>query len=456
MPAGSMSLCPVDFRYGRREMKSLFSEGARLQRLLDVEAGLSEAHAKVGKVPRKDAAEIRRRANTRTVRLARVRQIDRKIGHDIMAVVQALSEKCSASARRSVHLGATSNDILDTATALQLRGALEILEGDLLELRAAFVRLARRYRDTIMLGRTHGQAAVPITFGLKMAVFAEETDRHLRRLREARPRVVVGKLSGAVGTGAALGPKALRIQREFGKILDLEMEEASTQIVGRDRYAELVAILAGIASSLEKFATEVRNLQRTEIAEAAEAFETKRQVGSSTMAQKQNPVTSENVCGLARIVRAFAIPAFENVPLWHERDLTNSAAERIILPHALILTDDILVKTARVFRTLRVDARRMRANLEATGGQIMAESVMIALVGKGMGRQDAHELLRTLSIRARQERVPLRDVLLEESEVRRRLSELEVDRALDPMAYTGAAGAIVDRVVAKYAAAKGR
>jgi len=225
------------------------------------------------------------------------------------------------------------------------------------------------------------------------------------------------------------------------------MEEASTQVVGRDRYAEFIAVLANLAASLEKFCTEVRNLQRTEIGEVAEAFETKKQVGSSTMAQKENPVASENVCSLSRIVRSLVTPALENVPLWHERDLTNSASERIILPHACVLIDEMLARTAEIFRTLRVYPDRMKENLAATKGQVMAEAVMIALVGKGLGRQDAHKLVREAAQKARAKGIHLRDALLAESKVTKLLSRKEIEAAVDPSAYLGESYAIVDAVV---------
>jgi adenylosuccinate lyase len=443
-------LCPIDFRYGRPEMKEIFGEDARLQRLLDVEAALARAHAKVGDFSEAAAREITSKANTKAVTVARVDEIEMETRHDIMAVVLALTEKCAGDAGRYVHLGATSNDISDTATALQLRGAIAVLDRDLRALRDVLVGLARKHRRTVMLGRTHGQAAVPMTFGLKIAVFAMETDRHLERLREASKRVVVGKMSGAVGTGAALGPKALEIQEAVMKDLGIGVEEAATQIVGRDRYAEFVALLANVAASLEKFCTEVRNLQRTEIGEAAEAFEA-RQIGSSTMAQKENPVTSENVCSLAWVVRGFVVPAYENVPLWHERDLTNSASERIILPHAAVLVDDMLAKTADVFANLRVYPEKMRANLEATKGQVMSEAVMIALAGKGLGRQDAHKLVQGLARSAREKGVHLRDLLSKDKEVAKVLSPKEIDAVMDPGTYIGSSAEIVDAVVKKFA-----
>src|SRR5213083_1346805 len=418
-------LCPIDFRYGRPKMKGLFEEDSRLQRLLDVEAALARAEAKVGLIPEEAAAEIARKATTKRITVKRVQELEEETRHDLMAVVLALTEACEGDAGKYVHLGATSNDILDTATALQLRDAIRILDADLDELTSVLAGLASKHKKTVMLGRTHGQAAIPITFGLKMAVFASETARHRDRLREASVRVVVGKMSGAVGTGAAFGPYALDIQPAVMRDLGVGMEEAATQVVGRDRYAEFIAVLANLAASLEKFCTEVRNLQRTEIAEVAEAFEAK-QVGSSTMAQKENPVASENVCSLARIVRSLVTPALENIPLWHERDLTNSAAERIILPHACVLIDEMLAKTTEIFRTLRVYPDRMKANLEATGGQAMAEAVLIALVGKGLGRQEAHKLVRDAALKARSKGVPLRDALLAEPRIARLLTKKDL------------------------------
>jgi len=442
-------LCPIDFRYGRREMKDLFTEEARLRRLLEVEAALARAHAKAGNIPAEAAREIAAKATTRHVSVDRVLEIEKETRHDVMAVVIALTEKCGGDAGKYVHLGATSNDISDTATALQLRDAIRVLTSALRDLRKALAELARKHRTTLILGRTHGQAAVPMTFGLKIAAFASEVDRHIERLHESEARVVVGKMSGAVGTGAALGPKAGEIERAVMEDLGVGVEQASTQIVGRDRYAEFVTVLANLATSLDKFCTEVRNLQRTELGEVAEAFDAAGQVGSSTMAQKENPVTSENVCSLARIVRGLVIPAYENVPLWHERDLTNSASERIMLPHAAVLVDDMTAKTADVFRNLRVYPERMRANLEATKGQVMSEAVMIALVGKGMGRQEAHRLVRDAAMEARKRGVHLKEVLAANPTIKKLVSTKELDSAMDPERYLGRSAEIVDAIVAR-------
>jgi adenylosuccinate lyase len=441
-----MPVCPLEFRYGREEMKRIFSEEAKLQAMLDVEAGLARALAQAGRIPAPAAKTISAKAKTSIVKVERVSAIEREISHDIMAVVRGLSEQCGG-AGGYVHLGATSNDIIDTATALQLKAAMRILVKDCKSLRDTLLALAAKHKRTAMVGRTHGQFAVPVTFGLKMAVFAMEMNRHAERLAEAEPRVCVGKLAGAVGTGAALGKDALKVQDLLMKELGLRPEEAATQLVGRDRYAEFVMLCANVSASIERFGTEVRNLQRSELGEVAEAFNAKKQVGSSTMAHKRNPITSENVCGLARVVRGFVSPALENIVSWHERDLTNSSAERFILPHVAILTDDIVVKMDKVFKGLEVFPERMRANIDSAGGLMMAESVMIALASKGMGRQDAHEATRQAAMLAVDKGVPYREALLRDPKIKKLLPPKELDKVLDPLNYIGSAVEIVDRAL---------
>ena len=440
-----MEVCPLDFRYGRDEMKAIFSEEARLQALLDVEAALAKAHAAVGNVPGKDAMAIAKAATVDVVTLKAVRKEEERTKHDIAALVRVLAKK-SGESGGYVHLGATSADINDTATALQVKEAIRILVQSLRELKKVFVDLAKEHKGTVMLGRTHGLAAVPMTFGLKIAVYAAETNRHIIRLKETLPRMCVGKMLGAVGTGAALGDKALIVQRRTMEDLELGIEEASTQIVGRDRYAEFISVLAGISASMEKFATEVRNLQRTEMGEVEESFGAK-QIGSSTMAQKRNPITSENICGLARIVRGFVHPALENVPLWHERDLTNSSAERFIIPHACILTDDIVAKTAKVYGNLIVNEERMLENVEATKGQVMVEAVMTALAAKGVDRQEAYEVTRKCAGRARAKDIHLLEVLLKDKTVKKHLTAKEIGKTMDPANYLGASKKIVANIV---------
>jgi len=442
-----MQVCPLDFRYGRDAMKKVFDEERRLQHMLDVEAALAKAHASVGNITEEDSSAISEKAKTEFVKLERVWEIEKSTNHDIMAMVKALTEQCGPSGD-FIHLGATSNDIVDTVMALQFKNALAIIEDDLILLQNALLDLAEKHKNTVMVGRTHGQFAVPLTFGMKMAVYAREVQRHLDRLREARPRVCVGKMSGAVGTGAALGTHAIAIQSRVMEELGLGVEEASLQLVGRDRYVEYVSLLANISSSLEKFAVEIRNLQRSEIGEVAEAFDREKQVGSSTMAHKRNPITCENVCSLAKIVRGFIIPTHENVPLWHERDLTNSAAERFIVPHTSILVDDMLVKMSRVFSNLDVNKDKMQANIEASKGLIMAESVMMAMVGKGVGRQEAHEIMRRISLKAADGGTHLRDQMMADDSITQMFKPEEIDAILDPRSYIGRAAEIVDRAIA--------
>ncbi|MBN2599658.1 MAG: adenylosuccinate lyase [Candidatus Thermoplasmatota archaeon] len=442
-------VCPLDFRYGRKEIKDVFGETSKLQYLLDVEAALARAHAAVGNISKKNADEISKKATMKYVTVKRVNEIEKETRHDIMAVTKALSEACSGDAGKYVHLGATSYDIVDTANALQFAAATDLIKSQVRELRVTIVGLAKEYKNTIMAGRTHGQFSIPITFGLKMAVYAMEVNRHLERLHECKSRLLVGKMSGAVGSGAAMGKHALKIQELVMTDLKLGTEEAATQIVGRDRYIELLSVLTNIASSMEKFATEIRNLQRSEIGEVSEAFEVKKQVGSSTMPQKRNPILCEQVCGIARVIRSFIIPAYENAIQWHERDLCNSSSERFILPHSLIMTDWIVFQMNNVFKSLQVNPERMRQNLENSKGLPMAEAVMTKLVERGMGRGDAHELVRTCSLRAVRDNKQLLSELLENPKVVKLFKKKELEEVMNPRNYLGVSDKIIDQVVKK-------
>ncbi|UCE75527.1 MAG: adenylosuccinate lyase [Methanomassiliicoccales archaeon] len=442
-------VCPLEYRYGREKMKAIFTEANKLAKFLEVEAALAEAHAELGNIPKEDAFKIRSNANLNSVTVEEVNAIEAEIKHDVMAVVKALANKCG-KAGKSIHLGATSNDIIDTGTALQLKEAVEIIYDDLVALKISLLALAKEHKNTLQVGRTHGQFAVPTTFGLKMAVYASEVARHIERIDESKKRLLVGKMTGAVGTGAALGDQALLIQDKVMEKLGISAEKASLQIIGRDRYIEIISIIANIATSLEKFATEVRNLQRSEIKEASEAFDTKKQVGSSTMPNKKNPITSENICGLARVTRGFLLPAFENNILWHERDLANSSGERFIIPHTCVLIDDIICKMTNVFDNLAVFPENMKKNLESSKGLIMGESVMMALTKKGVGRQKGHEIVRQAAMKAVSEGLSFKDVLGEDETVSQVLSKEELMDALNPENYTGKAAEIVDKVIEKY------
>lgn len=450
------NLCPLDYRYGRKEMKSIFYEESRLQYQMDVEAALARAHASLGTISTKDAEEITRVSNLDVVKIARVKEIELDTKHDLMAMVRAMTEQCVGDAGKYVHYGATSNDIVDTATALQIKGATEIIQRDVDDFLMILARLAKKERDTIEIGRTHAQFAIPITFGFKIAGYIAEMLRHRERLEQTKARACAGKMAGAVGTGAALGKNFFRLQKAVMEDLGLSYEPAATQVVGRDRYTELICLLATIATSLERYGTEIRNLQRSEIAEAAEPFDVKKQVGSSTMAQKRNPMMSENVCGLARIVRSMVTPTFESQVLWHERDLSNSSTERFVLPHSFVLLDEMFYKMGQVFSGLTVNRERMIRNIESSRGLIMAESVMMKMTEKGIGRQDAHEIVRESSMTAEDDDRQLRDVLLERQDLKGVMSEEDIRSAMDPANYTGGAGEIVDSMVSEVEKALGK
>jgi adenylosuccinate lyase len=444
-----LPVLPIDTgRYGTPEMRSIFEEENRIQTLLDVEAALAWAHAEVGDIPRKDADKIGAMASLKHVKLSRIKEIEREIKHDVASMVRALSEVCGSSGRY-VHLGATSYDIVDTANALQLKDALQLIRGRLNKFEKILMEKAVLYEKTVMVGRTHGQHALPLTLGFKFAVWMREVARHMERVRQCSPRLLVGKMSGAVGTQAGLGEHALKIQELVMKKLGIEVADISTQIVQRDRHAEFACVMALIASSLENFATEIRELQRPEIGELFEYFEISAQVGSSTMPQKRNPELCERVCGLARIVRSLVVPALEDITTWHERDLTQSSTERFLLPETCVLTDYMLFLMNNIVSTLRIDEERMLQNVELTQGRLMSEAVMVALTKKGMSRQVAHELLRKLTIKSELEKMPFREVLLANKTIVDRLKKSEIDQVLDPCSYLGTAVKQVDLMVEK-------
>jgi len=441
-----MPVHPIEYRYFSEEMKKIWEEESKLQSWLTVEAALARVNAKLGIIPRVAAAEITRKAKTKYVKLERVRQIDKQIQHDLMAMVKALAEKCDGDAGKYVHLGATSYDIEDTAFALRFRDAIKIIEKDLVDLKNVLIKLAEKHKKTICVGRTHSVQALPTTYGMKFANYASETQRNLERLRECKKRILVGKMSGAVGTQASFGKKGIQIQKLVMKELGLQPALISTQVLSRDRYAELISVLSIIASSLEKIAKEIRNLQRTEIAEVFEPFAAK-QVGSSTMPHKRNPHKSERICGLARVVRSNLEPALETIALEHERDLTNSALERVTFPTTFILLDYMLKQMKLVLSGLEFNYKNIKRNLKLTKGLIMTEHLMMGLVKKGIGRQKAHELLRKASIKVMKQNKTLKEVLTENETIKKKFTGKELDWYLDPENYLGTAVEQVENVV---------
>lgn len=442
-----MPIHPIDFRYGTPEMKSIWSEEHRFSCIVRAETALAHAEGIVGMIPAEDAAIIEK--NAPSASLARSKEIEAEINHDTMAVIRAVSEVCG-DAGRWVHYGATSNDILDTATGLQLKDAMDILESKLHGLLDVLLRRAGETKNLVCMARTHGQHGVPTTFGLRFAIWAAEVARHIERLREIRPRVVVGQMTGAVGTMAAMGEHGIEVQAEMMKYLGIGSVDVSCQVISRDRYAEYIFMLANIATTLDKIGVEIRSLQRTEIGEVEEAFG-KKQVGSSTMPHKRNPIKSEQVCGLARIIRGMVEPALMNNTLWDERDLTNSSAERITFPETTILADHCLKLMTGVLEHLTIKEDAVKRNLYYLQGVNLAESVMIELTKRGMARQDAHELIRESSMTALAAKSPLSEVLGANPAITNFISPEEITALLNPDKYTGLAAVQVDNLIRKLA-----
>ena len=427
---------PIDYRYGTEEMKAIWSERSKIERMVLVEIALLKALAKRGYLSEEEVKKAEKAA--RNVTPEKVKRIEAEIKHDIMALVKAISEeveKVSPEAARWIHFGATSNDIIDTATATQLRDSVKIFEKKIAKLALTLVEKAVQHKNTICLGRTHGQAALPTTYGFRFALWAAEIARHLERLEEMKPRLVVGQLSGAVGTQAAFGKDGLEIERDVMKELDLKPALISSQIIPRDHYCEYVSFLANLSATLEKIATNIRLLQRSEVSELMESFGEK-QVGSSTMPHKRNPVDCENVCGLARITRGFAEPQRESSILWEERDLTNSSAERITLVESSVLADHILTKMIEIVERLEVDRERAKENLERLGGINLSEAIMVALTKKGMSRQEAHERVRRAAMKSYTGK-SFEECLLEDEQISKLLSREEIRELLIPENYLG-------------------
>ncbi len=441
-----MAIHPIEYRYGTDEMKHVWSEANRLEKIMHVEAALARAEADIGLIP-PEAADIIEKS-IGAVKLERVNEIEDEIHHDMMAVVIAISEKCAGDAGKWVHFGATSNDMLDTATALQFREAVSILEEKMHRLLDVLLVQASENKKLVCAGRTHGQIGVPTTYGLRFAIWASEVARHIERLEQLRPRLLVGQMTGAVGTQAAFGKDGIEIQKRSMDYLGIGSVDVSNQIIQRDRHAEFVMWMASTVTTLDKIGTEIRSLQRSEIAEVEESFR-KKQVGSSTMPHKRNPIKSEQICGLARIVRAMVEPELLNNTLWDERDLTNSSCERVVFPEACILTDHIIKLAIGVIENLRFYPVNIRRNLDLLRGLNMGEAVMIELAKRGVGRQEAHELVRSSAMEAHESGRHFKDVLLANPDVAKYLSEDDIVSLVDPDRYIGTAVEQVEAVVEK-------
>jgi len=410
-------------RYVRPEMGALWTDEHKFQIWLAVELAACEAMAKAGQIPRKDWALIRRKA---AFDVRRIRRIEAEVRHDVIAFLTNVAEHVGPAARH-VHKGLTSSDVVDTALSVNLVKAADLLIADVARVRAAAAKLARKHAFTPMIGRSHGIHAEPTTFGLKMALMHDEFGRALARLQAARETVRVGKLSGAVGTHAHLDPK---IEAAVCKKLGLKPAAISTQILQRDRHAEFAAVLALVGTSVERWAQEFRHLQRTEVREVEEFFG-QGQKGSSAMPHKRNPVVAEQLCGLARVLRGHALAAMENVPLWHERDISHSSAERIILPDATILLDYMLDKLAALTAGLKVDAARMQANLDLTHGLIHSQQVLLLLVDKGVAREQAYRWVQRNAMESWRTGRPLLELVAADADVAQAASRRELTACFD-------------------------
>jgi adenylosuccinate lyase len=411
-------------RYSRPEMARLFAAEAKLEIWLDVEMAAAEAMAEIGQIPAGDVAQLAAEVlehRRRIIDPERVEAIEATTRHDVIAFLTHVEEVCGPEARH-LHLGMTSSDLLDTTLAIQLRDAADLLLEGLDQLLDTLERRANEHKGTVCIGRSHGIHAEPTTFGLKLLSFWAEFARDRERLVAARREIATCAMSGAVGTFANIDP---RVEEAVARRFELRPEPISTQIIPRDRHAAFVAALALLASGIERLATEIRHLQRTEVREAEEFF-SPGQKGSSAMPHKRNPVLSENLTGLARMIRAAVVPALENVALWHERDISHSAVERVMLPDACILSDFALNRLATLVDRLVINPDQMRRNLDMTHGLVFSQRVLLALTGSGMPRQQAYEIVQRNAMQAWSEERPLLDLLRADGEVTSHLDEVQL------------------------------
>jgi adenylosuccinate lyase len=415
-------------RYSRPEISALWSEQSKYQSWLDIELAVCAAQAELGVIPKEALAVIKRKA---AFEVTRINKIEIEVKHDVIAFLTNVAENIGEESR-FVHLGLTSSDVIDTALALQLRGAGKIIENELNALHDAVRTKAREHKHTLEVGRSHGIHAEPITFGFKLAVWLEEIRRHQTRLARAIENVSVGKMSGPVGTYSNISPDVEKIACQK---LGLKPDSISTQIIQRDRHAEFISVLAMIGSSLDKFATEIRHLQRTDVLEVEEPF-SKGQKGSSSMPHKRNPVGSENISGLARILRANSLAALENIPLWHERDISHSSVERVIMPDSTILLDFMLNRFTGIVKDLVVYPENMARNMEIYGGVIFSQAVLLKLVDKGLSRENAYKLVQENAMKAwNEENGNFKENLFGDEEVTKLLSRKEIEATLEPGHY---------------------
>ena len=414
-------------RYSRQEMKEIWSEKNKFQKWLDVEIAACEGWAKLGKIPQSSLSKIKKKGS---FDIKRIDEIEKTVDHDVIAFLTSVAEKVGSDSR-FIHMGLTSSDIVDTALALLMRQAGEFITKDLELLIISLQKSAKKYKNSVMMGRSHGVHAEPMTFGLKMALYMVEMKRNLSRMKNAIKNISYGKLSGAVGTYSNIDPN---VEKIACKALGLTPAEVSSQILQRDRHAEYLTTIAIIGGSIEKIALEIRGLQKTEIGEVEEPFK-KGQKGSSAMPHKKNPIVCERLCGLARMLRGNALVAMENMALWHERDLSHSSTERVIIPDSTILLDYMIHKMIWVIDNLVVNEAAMLENINKSYGIIFSQRLLLAIVGKGKTREEAYKVIQSAAMKARESRRHLKEIALNDQAVTSILSKKEIEASFDMNYY---------------------
>ena len=441
-----LAILPIDNgRYGTKEMMDIFSEQKKVDYQLEIEGAAAISQSEIGMISKKIGKEIHRAAMSGKITAKRIKQLEAKSDHDTAALVESLSEKCSKNARPWIHYGLTSNDLVDTSNSMQMRDALQIIEPKVAKMASILAKKSVKYAEIPAVGRTHGQHASIISFGLKFANWAAEMAKHVERIEEIKKRILICKTLGVVGTGSLMGAKSLEVQKRAAKRLKLFPAEVTTQVVPRERYAEYVFELALIGATLEKIAIEIRNLQRTEIGEVAEQFK-KGQMGSSAVPVKRNPIKSERVSSLSKLVRSQVALSFENIPLWHERDLSNSANERFVIPTVSILVDEMLETMTRIVSNLMVNEKRIVDNLYITKGQIFAEFVLEALIKKGIPRFVAYRDVQRVAFEANDKGMLYKDAIKNDKAFTSKLTNNEIDSIFSPEKHLGASPKIISNV----------
>jgi adenylosuccinate lyase len=444
-----MPILPIDSgRYGSIEIRKIFDEENRLRYQLDFEAEVALSQGKLNLIPLNASKEISRVARSNKITMKRIKDLESISEHDTASLVQAISEYCSPSTKPWIHYGLTSNDVVDTSTSMQLKDALEIIEPKILRLISLLINKVRKYSTLPSVGRTHGQHSSIISFGLKFAIWANELSHHIERIEEGKKRFLLCKTLGVVGTGSLMGAKALDVQNNVAKSLGLHSIEAATQVIPRERLAEVQFIISLVGCTLDKMATEIRNLQRTEISEVEEPFK-KGQLGSSAVPVKRNPIKSERISSLARILRSLSSISQENISLWHERDLSNSANERFTIPMGVILLDEMINSMIKVIEGLSVNTKKILENISKTKGRIFAEFILEALVKKGIPRMSAYDNIQHVAFETLASDKDFKEAIMQDPSIGTNLNKKELKKIFDPNCHLAASTKIINNVIKK-------